>query len=106
MSDPTRGLVADIIAAAPAAAQITRPTIPSPTRSAARHDGIVITERAARAVLGRRGLGGGLRAQRVATGWLFAPYPGSSPLVSQPALWLVTHDGEATDLATDATATY
>lgn len=105
MSNPTLGVVADIIAAAPAAAQITRPTLAPATRPGTRHDAIVITERAARTVLARRGAGGGLRAQRVESGWLFSPYPGASQYPSQSALWLVTHDGEATDLSAEQPTT-
>lgn len=101
MTNPTLGVVADIIAAAPAAAQIIRPGLGAVVRPGTRRDAVVITERAARAVLARRGAGGGLRAQRISSGWLFAPYPGSSQHQSQSALWLVTHDGEATDLAAE-----
>lgn len=97
MHNPTTvGLVPAILAAAPAVAQITRP--------ATRYEAVLITERAARVALAQHGAGGGLRAQRVPAGWLFAPYPGSAAQASQSPLWLVTHDGETIDLSAGDTA--
>lgn len=68
-------------------------------RAGIRRESVVITENVARVALAQVGAGGGLKAQRVEGGWVFAPYPGLTSVSDRSTLWFVGHDGTLTDLS-------